>query len=107
MVWRFGCPVGTLSLLAAGAIACGGKSDYVGAALTAGAGVGAAGVNRAITKDCWGQCLHGLVCDHGSGLCVERAPCGGRCGPDETCEEGAVARCVPAFGFTTDAGDGG
>lgn len=92
-------------------VACGSSSNYAGAAAAAGLGVGAAGINRAITKDCWGQCLNGLVCDHNRGICVERAPCGGRCGPDERCEEsGAFARCTSLVrGGSTllDPGDAG
>jgi hypothetical protein len=33
--------------------------------------VAAAGVNRAVTGQCWAACRPGLVCDRASGLCVE------------------------------------
>jgi hypothetical protein len=76
-------------------LACGCHGDAAGAVVTGAAAVAAAGVNRAVTKDCWGQCLHGLVCDRASGLCVKRPPCGGACPADETCDDtGAAERCV-------------
>lgn len=78
--------------------ACGDKNEIAGAAMSAGLGVAGAGVNRAVTKDCWAQCLNGRVCDHETGMCVERTSCGGRCTKDERCDEaGAVGRCVPLF----------
>ena len=82
------------ALLALAVGACG-RSDYLGAAVTGGLGIAGAGVHRATTKGCWGQCLNGLVCDQASGMCVEHARCGGKCGRNETCEEGTIARCVP------------
>jgi hypothetical protein len=33
--------------------------------------VAAAGVNRAITHECWAACRPGTICDKASGLCVE------------------------------------
>jgi hypothetical protein len=84
-------------IIAAFALSLGacGRGDYLGAAVTGGLGVAGAGVHRATTKGCWGQCMNGLVCDHASGMCVEHPRCNGKCARDERCEEGTVARCVP------------
>src|SRR4051812_37455660 len=77
---------------------CGDKNEVAGAAVSAGFGVVGAGVNRAVSKDCWAQCLNGRVCDHETGMCVEHNSCSGRCATDERCEErGPVGRCVPLF----------
>jgi hypothetical protein len=46
-----------------------GPANYRGAALGAAFGVAAAGVNRALTGDCWASCLPGTYCDNPSGLC--------------------------------------
>ena len=96
-------------------LGCGGHGDAAGAVVTAVTHVALTGVNRAITKDCWGQCLGGLVCDHASGVCVKRPPCGDVCKSDETCDDtGAAERCVRKEGSWwairdagTDAGDAG
>ena len=72
-----------------------GRNDYAGAAVTAGAAVGGAALYRATTGGCWAQCLHGLVCDPKSGLCVEHPPCAGHCAPNEDCiQEAATVHCV-------------
>jgi len=60
-------------------------APYPAAAVMAGTGVAAVGVNRSLTGDCWGWCGAGSVCDRDSGLCV-RQPCGGNCRYDEACE---------------------
>ncbi|HEX7600518.1 MAG TPA: hypothetical protein VF316_02890 [Polyangiaceae bacterium] len=94
-------------------LGCGGHGDGAGAVVTAVSAVAAAGVNRAVTKDCWGQCLGGLVCDRESGVCVKRPPCGGVCKDDETCDDtGATERGVrkegswwASYGAALDAGD--
>ena len=76
------------------AFACGGTNDYLGAAVTAGAAVAAAGVNRAATGDCWAQCRNGMMCDRDSGTCVA-VPCGGACPADWRCERlGNREQCV-------------
>ena len=51
-----------------------GPANYRGAAVGAAFGVAAAGVNRAITGDCWASCRPGTRCDRKSGLCerIER-----------------------------------
>lgn len=46
-----------------------GAANYQGAAVGAVFGVAAAGVNRAITGDCWASCRPGTRCDKKSGLC--------------------------------------
>jgi hypothetical protein len=54
--------------------ACGGQpvSKIAGAAIGTGLAVGAAGVNRAATGECWASCRPGMICDKASGLCVEQ-----------------------------------
>ncbi len=51
-------------------VACTGSSA-ANAAIGTGMAVAAAGINRAVNHECWAACRPGLVCDHGSGLCVE------------------------------------
>jgi hypothetical protein len=46
------------------------KEQAIGAAVTTGVAVAAAAVNRAATKECWGTCTHGYICDPDSGECV-------------------------------------
>jgi hypothetical protein len=61
-------------MLAVAPLACAGPSAGAAAANAAigtGLAVAAAGINRAVNKECWAACRPGLVCDHGSGLCVE------------------------------------
>jgi hypothetical protein len=89
------------ALLVLGACGRGAGADAAGAASFAAMGVGLAAADRKLTRDCWGQCLNGLMCDHERGVCVEHAPCGGRCRGDERCEEGAVGRCVPILGLVS------
>ncbi len=88
-------------------VACG-AGDGAGAIATAGMGVAGAGVYRATTGGCWGQCLNGLVCDRASGMCVKHSMCTSRCAMHERCEEGVVGRCVPILdstaGIAVDAG---
>ena len=54
--------------------ACSGASKktntYAGAGVTAGIAVAAAAINRAATDECWGNCLHGYLCDKVKGVCV-------------------------------------
>lgn len=87
----------SLALAVACTSACGADagSKVAGAAITAGAAVAIAGVNRAATGGCWADCRPGTHCDKESGTCV-RIPCGGSCGPAERCSpvEGEE-RCVP------------
>ncbi len=55
-------------------LACAGPSagaNVANAAIGTGLAVAAAGINRAVSKECWSACRPGLVCDHASGLCVE------------------------------------
>lgn len=56
-----------------GASSTNGPANYRGAGVGAAFGIAAAGVNRAITGDCWASCLPGSQCNHKSGLC-ERIP---------------------------------
>lgn len=55
---------------------CGGNNDakYAQAAIGTGAVIAASGLNRAVTKDCWGTCSTGYACNETSGLC-ERGEC--------------------------------
>ncbi|MBW2529779.1 MAG: hypothetical protein JRI23_36720 [Deltaproteobacteria bacterium] len=61
-------------LLAASLASFGCKSADSGqiaaAAITVGAAVAAAAINRAATDECWGSCTHGTMCDPDSGQCV-------------------------------------
>jgi hypothetical protein len=68
-----------------------GVAPYPAAAVMAGTGVAAAGVNRSVTGDCWGSCQGHTMCERDSGLCVP-IPCGGECRYDEACVDG---RCAP------------
>ncbi len=66
-------PVVWLSLAMAGALpGCG--SDAGRAAVATAVAVGAVGINRAVTGNCWAQCDPGFLCDEKSGLC-ERGEC--------------------------------
>ncbi len=96
------CRAALVLLLAVG---CGGASSdsTANAIVGTAAAVAGAGISRATTKGCWGQCLSGLVCDHQSGMCVRNTPCSKRCAVDERCEEGVVARCVPLLDRDRDA----
>lgn len=62
-------------LLLSAPIACGGAkgggSTVAQAALGTGLAVAAAGINRAVSHECWAACRPGLECDRASGLCVE------------------------------------
>jgi hypothetical protein len=49
----------------------GGSSTATNAVVGTGLAVAAAGINRAVTHECWAVCRPGLVCDRASGLCVE------------------------------------
>ena len=62
-----------LGCLALSAAACGRPPprSYGNALVGAALAVGAAGVNRAATGECWAACRPGTVCDKASGLCVE------------------------------------
>ena len=57
-------------------IACGTQGNtgaiVAQAAVGTGLAVAAAGINRAVTHECWAACRPGLVCDQASGLCVEQ-----------------------------------
>ena len=63
----------TAALIASLAVA-GCKSASSGqvaaAAISVGAAVAAAAINREITDECWGNCTHGTMCDRESGRCV-------------------------------------
>jgi hypothetical protein len=59
------------SWIGAAAVSCGGnnQSNYVKAAVGTGALLAATGVNRAVTKSCWGNCSRGYACNEKTGLC--------------------------------------
>src|SRR5262245_60014744 len=102
--------------LAGGLVACGGKNAaaYNAAAVTAGIGVLAAGVNRSITGDCWANCPPGTACDRPRGVCVE-LPCRGQCPDGKKCQRvGSLYECMyegifdrPASGGSRDKDDAG
>ena len=63
-------------LLVLAPIVCGGAQGcanpaVTGAVVGTGLAVAAAGLNRAVTHECWAACRPGLECDRASGLCVE------------------------------------
>lgn len=64
-------------LICLGAVAAGCDSpaanQAAAAAITVGAAVAAAAINRAATDECWGNCPPGTFCDEASGLCVAPA----------------------------------
>jgi hypothetical protein len=76
------------------AVACGG-GNYRAAGIGLGAAVTGAGVNRALTGDCWAVCSPGYGCDRQRGTCV-RAECTPACTPDEQCvnEADGRTRCI-------------
>jgi hypothetical protein len=45
------------------------QTNYAHAAIGTGAAIGWVGVHRAITKDCWGRCRLGYLCNEENGLC--------------------------------------
>lgn len=74
-------------------LGCGQSDKAARAAVGLGLGVAAAGVNRAVTGECWASCAPGQACDRARGVCVP-IPCGGKCPPDERCVESAQGeRC--------------
>jgi hypothetical protein len=94
----------------------GAPNDFVGAAVYAATGAGAAVVNRKVTGECYASCPAGRACDRASGLC-EPIVCS--CPADLVCERaGAETACVQprrseeatdagAASSTMDAGDDG
>jgi hypothetical protein len=63
-----------LAAVVATLAACRTSSPYATPASVAvgtGLAVAAAGVNRAITHECWAACRPGTICDKATGLCVE------------------------------------
>ena len=83
------------SLLAA---ACG-RGNYAGAGIGLGAAVVGAGVNRAITGDCWAVCAPGYGCDRQRGTCL-RVECVPACSSSEYCaiEADGRTRCIESPG---------
>jgi len=86
-----------------------GDSKYAQAAVGTAATIGAVGVNRAVTGDCWGRCQKGYLCNQGSGLC-ERGECTPPCAVGSHCERGntGMLLCKPdpgtlRFGDTQNA----
>jgi hypothetical protein len=65
-----------LWLLPLAATSCGSANQekYAQAAVGTGLAVAATGVHRALTKDCWGRCSPGYLCNEESGFC-ERGEC--------------------------------
>jgi hypothetical protein len=58
------------ALIALTLASCAGRNDYTGALVTTAIAMAGTAAYRATTGGCWGQCLHGLVCDRASGMCV-------------------------------------
>jgi hypothetical protein len=95
-------------------LACSGPNagaNVANAAIGTGLAVAAAGINRAVSKECWSMCRPGLVCDHASGLCVEAGSAQSgppRSHPLEPVNANAAGREyeVPALGGDVDAGTG-
>jgi hypothetical protein len=99
---RYALPVLARRLLAvmwcAASLSCSGGSGagakYIGAAVTAAAGVAMAGAYRATTGGCWASCRPGTECDEASGTCVE-IPCRNRCPAEFRCVRvGGAYECV-------------
>jgi hypothetical protein len=82
--------LGCLALTLTAACVLIGVAPYPAAAVMAGTGVVATGINRSVTGDCWGNCLGKTMCERDSGLCIPR-PCGDECRYDEVCVND---RCV-------------
>ena len=61
-------------------LGCGGADtgQVAAAAITVGAAVAAAAINRAATDECWGSCTHGTMCDPESGQCIPIPEVSGR-----------------------------
>lgn len=72
------------TFVASAILACGGRNDYAGAAVTAGMAVAAAGAYRGATDGCWADCMPGFECDEPTGTCVA-SPCKARCKADYRC----------------------
>jgi len=86
-------------LLLFGTAACGSDagSKLAAAAITTGAAVAAAAVNRAITGECWAACPNGYGCDEATGKCVQLS-CYGDCPPDSRCiRRGGREECVRGY----------
>jgi hypothetical protein len=85
-------------------------SSATNVAIGTGMAVAAAAINRAATKECWAACRPGLVCDHGSGLCVEpgsaREPVGRR-HPLEPVNANAAGREYEVPALSADEADAG
>jgi hypothetical protein len=70
--WLLPLPLILAPLACSGStMSTGGGSTVTKAAIGTGLALAAAGINRAVTHECWAACRPGLVCDHASGLCVE------------------------------------
>lgn len=85
--------IGLLGALAMGVWACvvDGLSKGPQATVFGATAVGAVAAHRALTGACWSSCPYGRVCDHDSGLCVERS-CRVQCLADDEC---IGDRCEP------------
>ena len=68
--WRL-LPTLLLVLAPSACAGSSGSSTVANAAIGTGLAVAAAGINRAVNKECWAACRPGLVCNRESGLCVE------------------------------------
>jgi hypothetical protein len=106
------------ALVVLSAASCGppptsGSAKAASAAVGLGAAVVAAGINRAITHECWAMCRPGQVCDKASGLCVEAGS--QRLKPQEASRGGAGdivnpegrEYVVPAIAADAGVGDAG
>lgn len=78
-------------------VGCGGNNDAAGAAVATGIAVAGAGVNRAVTKDCWARCSNGWVCNQETGLC-EKGECIPSCSPGYACTRAKTGNTCVADG---------
>ncbi|HEY3497844.1 MAG TPA: hypothetical protein VGK73_24265 [Polyangiaceae bacterium] len=76
------------------------QDKYAQAAVGTGIAVAATGIHRAATKDCWGRCSPGYLCDQESGLC-ELGECLPRCEAGDHCvrDQRKLAYCVRDAGL--------
>jgi hypothetical protein len=92
-----------LVLLLPLALGCGSshQDKYAEAAVGTGIAVAMTGVHRAATKDCWGRCSPGYLCNEESGLC-ELGECLPGCEAGTHCARDArnVAYCARDAGLS-------
>lgn len=85
-----------VALLALGACSHSNQNNYVHALEGTAIMVGAVGIHRAVTDDCWAHCSPGYLCNEANGLC-ERGECLPACELGQHCvhERSGLVRCIP------------